>query len=129
MTTSFIRLGGRRLLLCSLALVLGLCAAATTLAATGRAAQPAEAAPLSAGFPGCGLTIQQCINSAAPGQTIVIQPGTYITSLTLSKAVSLTGVNSATVILQAPDHQRVLTVNGAGVGSHVVISGLTFLGG
>jgi len=84
---------------------------------------------MSIGFPGCGLTIQACINSAAPGQTIVIQPSTYITSLTLNKAVSLTGVNSATVILTALSDQRVLTVTGAAVDSHVIISGLTFAGG
>ena len=45
-------------------------------------AQPAEAAPLSIGFPGCGTTIQQCIDNAAPGQTIVIQPSRRLASLT-----------------------------------------------
>jgi predicted outer membrane repeat protein len=43
--------------------------------------------------------------------------------------VSLTGVNSATTILQALPAQRVLTVTGAAVDSSVVISGLTFTGG
>jgi len=129
MTTSFLPRSARRLGFCSLALASGLCAAALLLAVTTKAAPPAEAAPASLGFPGCGLTIQACIDSAAPGQTIVIQSNTYITSLVLNKAVSLTGVNRATVILEALSNQRVLTVTGAAVDSHVVISGLTFAGG
>jgi uncharacterized repeat protein (TIGR01451 family) len=73
--------------------------------------------------------LQECLDNATPGTTLVIQPGTYVTSLTLSKAVSLTGVSSATVILQALPNQRVLTVTGDSVGSYVVIQGLTLEGG
>ena len=40
--------------------------------------------------------------TATAGCNLVIQPNLYITSFTLSPAVSVTGVNSATVILQAP---------------------------
>jgi hypothetical protein len=59
----------------------------------------------------------------------VVQAGTWITSVTLSKAVSLTGVSSATAILQALPGQRVLTVTGGLISNTVVISGLTFTGG
>src|SRR6185295_1414880 len=50
-------------------------------------------------------------------------------SLTLSKAVSLTGALSSTTILHALPDTRVLTVTGAAVDSSVVISGLMFTGG
>jgi hypothetical protein len=76
-----------------------------------------------------GDSIQAAIDSAKPGDTILINPGSYGESLTLSKAVSLTGVNSATVIIQAVANQRVLTVTGAAINSAVVISGLTLTEG
>jgi hypothetical protein len=76
-----------------------------------------------------GNSIQAAINAATPGDTIVINAGTYTESLTLSKAVNLTGVNSATVIIAAVADQRVLTVTGAAVTSAVIISGLTLAEG
>lgn len=77
----------------------------------------------------CGSTIQACIDSASPGDTIIIPAGRYTESLTLSKAVSLTGVNSATTIIHALPNQRVLQVSGSAVDSSVVISGFTVTGG
>ncbi len=77
----------------------------------------------------CVGSIQACIDAASDGDTIVIPAGTYTESLTLSKPVSLTGVNSATTIIHALANQRVLTVTGATISNSVVISGLTFTGG
>jgi hypothetical protein len=119
----------RRLPLCLLPLVVGAGAALWLLLVAGTPVRAVVAAPDAVEFPGCGATLQACLDTAAEGGTVVVQPGTYITSLTLSRAVSLTGVNSATVILQALSGQRVLTVTGAAVDSSVVISGLTFTGG
>ncbi|MCI0577232.1 MAG: hypothetical protein L0331_13655 [Chloroflexi bacterium] len=76
-----------------------------------------------------GESIQQAIDGAAAGDTILIMPGTYTESLTLNKPVSLTGVSSATTILRAEPGDRVLTVTGATIDNSVVISGLTFTGG
>jgi fibronectin-binding autotransporter adhesin len=76
-----------------------------------------------------GGSIQAAIDAATPGDTILINAGVYTESLTLSKAVSLTGVNSTTVIINAPPNQRVLTVTGATISNSVIISGLTFANG
>lgn len=119
----------RRLPWCLLPLLLGGAAVFMLLLTASGSIRTASAAPDTVTFPGCGATIQDCLDTAAVGETIVVQPGTYITSLTLSRAVSLTGVNSATTILQALPAQRVLTVTGAAVDNSVVISGLTFTGG
>lgn len=76
-----------------------------------------------------GDSIQAAIDSATAGDTIVINPGTYTESLTLSKPVSLIGVNSATVIIHAVANQRVLTVTGGTITDSTIISGLTLTGG
>lgn len=84
---------------------------------------------------GCGSvaspcrTVQFAVDEAIPGDTVVLSAGTWNESVTLSKAISLTGVSSATAIIQALPGQRVLTVTGAAIDNSVVISGLTFSGG
>src|SRR5262249_53558055 len=106
--------------------MLGLLAVGLLLALAGaRAAQAATAD--SEVNP--GESIQAAIDAASPGATILIHAGTYTESLTLSKAVSLTGESSATVIIHAVAFQRVLTATGASVDSSVVISGLSLTGG
>src|SRR5262249_14669529 len=94
----------------------------------------AEAAPAAVivypGGTGCTTTLQACLDNAPNGSTIRVQAGTYLTNgLTLDHPVSLTGASSATVILHALAHQRVLTATGAAVDSSVAISGLTLAGG
>jgi predicted outer membrane repeat protein len=59
----------------------------------------------------------------------MIAANTYVESLTLNKAISLTGVSSATTIIRASSGERVLRITGAGIDNTVVISGLTFTGG
>jgi predicted outer membrane repeat protein len=66
---------------------------------------------------------------ASNGDTVMVPTGPYTESLTLSKAVSLTGVNSATTIIYAVSGQRVLTVTGDVISNSVIISGLTFANG
>jgi predicted outer membrane repeat protein len=124
----------RRCLLLAASTLGGVLAAAALLGLLGGRVTLAHAAPAatSRNYPGsdvCATTLQACVDGATPGDTIVIQPNTYITSVTLSQAVSLTGVSSTTVILQALAGQRVLTITGAAINSSVVISGLTFRGG
>ena len=74
-------------------------------------------------------SIQACLDAASDGDTAVIPAGTYTESLTLSKAISLTGVNTMTTIIHAIEGQRVLTVTGAPISASIVISGLTLMGG
>ena len=119
--------GLRRIAHCLLPLVLGTGATLVLLLLASEPARPAYAGTLT--FPGCAATIQGCINIANPGDTILISAGDYTESLTLNKAVSLTGALSSTTILHALPNTRVLTVTGAAVDSSAVISGLTFTGG
>jgi len=83
-------------------------------------------------YPGaapCNTTLQACIDGSSNGDVINILAGTYSTSITLNKAVSLIGANSATTILRALTNQRVLTVTGAGINNSTIISGLMFTAG
>ena len=117
----------RRIAYCLLPVCVGAGAAFVLLLVASRPARPAYAANLT--YPGCAATIQGCIDGASTGDTILISAGNYTESLTLSKAVSLTGALSSTTILHALPNTRVLTVTSPAVDSSVVISGLTFTGG
>src|SRR5205085_425284 len=117
----------RRIAYCLLPLLLGGAGALMLLLVASGPTGRAYAGTLT--YPGCASTIQACIDLANPGDTILISPGNYTESLTLSEAVSLAGALSSTTILHALPNTRVLTVTGAAVDSSVVISGLTFMGG
>ena len=65
-----------------------------------------------------GGSIQGAIDAAAPGSTIKIEPGTYLESLTISKAgIKLIGQGEAAVIIKNPgDEENGIVVNDAGDG-------------
>jgi hypothetical protein len=119
----------RRAPWCLLPLVVGVGAALIVLLTARGPLPSARAAPDSLSYPGCGATIQACLNAAAPGDTVVLQPGTYITSVAIGNAVNLSGANSATTILQALPGQRAIYVAGPAIYPSVTISGLTVMGG
>ncbi len=74
-------------------------------------------------------TIQCMIDAADPGDTVVVPAGLHVESLNLTKPVSLTGVSSATVVVQAPASNRVMYIDGSDITNDVLISGMTFTGG
>jgi predicted outer membrane repeat protein len=76
-----------------------------------------------------GESIQAAIDAADPGDTILINAGTYTENLTLGKAVSLTGMSRTTTRIHGVPNQSVLTVSGSTISNSVVISGLTFANG
>ena len=64
-------------------------------------AQPPARASRMAVPINCSGSIQACIDAANEGDTILIAAGRYTESLTLSKAVSLTGVSSDSTIFNS----------------------------
>jgi parallel beta-helix repeat protein len=70
-------------------------------------------------------TIQQAVNAASPGDTIIVSPspsGTYEGNITISKSLTLTGVGTSSVIVNASNNGPGIIVNGT---SAVSISGVT----
>src|SRR5216684_1867404 len=83
-----------RLVVVAVTVLAGVLACGALLAALGGPVSSALAAPagITRPFPGpfpCHTTLQLCINGSSPGDTIVVQPGHYNVSFTLSKAVNL----------------------------------------
>ena len=68
----------------------------------------AQAAPLADTVP-VTTTIQAAIDAAHDGDVVSIPSGTFTESLTVDKTLTLTGVSSATTIIQAVSGQRVIT--------------------
>ncbi|MFN8597302.1 MAG: choice-of-anchor Q domain-containing protein [Anaerolineae bacterium] len=80
--------------------------------------QPAVATPAA--------TLQSLIDAAPNGGTVNVAAGTYTESLTVNKTLTLTGVSSATTIIQAVAGQRVITVT---AGNNLRLENLTVTGG
>ena len=64
-------------------------------AGTGLAPEPAAAADMCVGGPGCFATIQAAVDAAQDGDTIRIGTGTFAGGITIDKNVSLVGVSAA----------------------------------
>ncbi len=67
--------------------------------ALARPSAPNTARSSPGGAP-CDTTLQACIDGSSSGDIVNIAPGLYITSVTLSKAVSLIGAGAGSTILQ-----------------------------
>ncbi|HVE42496.1 MAG TPA: right-handed parallel beta-helix repeat-containing protein, partial [Planctomycetota bacterium] len=75
-------------------------------------------------------TIQQAIDAAAPGQVVIVGPGTYGGDIVLHPGVSLEGYSPNYTILQGSGLGPVITVEGSfGSGQSSTISQLTVTGG
>jgi len=115
-----------------LAIVTGGGALAAGLLIAARAAQAAPLADVAyPGSPPCNTSLQACIDGAPLHSRIVVAPGVYVTSVTVSRAVSVVGGGSGalSVTLRALSGQRVMTVTGFGLTRTTVISGLSLTGG
>jgi len=70
-------------------------------------------------------TIQQAINAASPGETIVIKDGTYTENVKVNKSVTIISENgSANCIVQAASNDHVFEI----AVDNVTISGFTIKG-
>ena len=69
--------------------------------------------------------VQEAINAASDGDTILVSAGTYRESLYINKTLTLTGENKENTILDGKDEYSVVMVNS----TVVVISGFTVTNG
>ena len=96
--------------------------AAVALILCAALAVPASAATLTVGAGGQFKTVQQAVDAAKPGDTVLVAPGTYTENVVVSKPLTITG--NATV--NAADSSKdVFLITSPGV--H--IDGLTISGG
>jgi hypothetical protein len=82
--------------------------------------------PVSAQLSPTGFSIQQQIDAAPEGGTVSVPAGVFTESLTINRAITVTGVSSATTIIRAVAGQRVITVTD---GHDLHLSNVTISGG
>ncbi|MCW5733123.1 MAG: hypothetical protein KIS73_03320 [Enhydrobacter sp.] len=74
-------------------------------------------------------TIQEAIDAAEDGDTVLISTGTYNEALSINgKAITLEEAAGETVVLQAPTSTNAITLTGDFEGGDVVIKGLEIVG-
>ena len=81
--------------------VQGCCAAVAVSSLCAAPAPTTQPAPLI--VPDRYATIQQAIDAARPGQTVLVKPGEYREAVTLKGAVHLKGTNRDTCVLRPAD--------------------------
>ncbi|MCI7472432.1 MAG: S-layer homology domain-containing protein [Clostridiales bacterium] len=70
-------------------------------------------------------TLPEAIEAAQPGDTIVLAPGTYKTSLTIDKAITVTGLESkaAETIIEGPANEgQTITLSGGATLKNVTVT-------
>lgn len=92
-------------------------------------ATPQASITIGGGGPGFA-TIQDALNAAGPGQTVVLQPGTYVESVIVPPGVGLMGQSASNTILDGGGAPVVIQVNGTyGVDPVAEIAYLTITNG
>jgi parallel beta-helix repeat protein len=69
--------------------------------------------------------IQDAVNNASDGDTILVRPGTYLENLVVNKRVSIFGEDYVTTVIDGNDGTKVVTLAANGI----VLSGFTIRGG
>lgn len=111
------------------------CAALMVLASMQSSAEGSVAAATTRAYPGpapCNTSLQACVSASAHGDSIVISASTYITSVTITRAVNLFGsaAGGITTTLSAPvGAQRAITVDGSSITRTWSISNLVLQNG
>jgi nitrous oxidase accessory protein len=88
-------------------------------------AVPASAADLTVGAGGQFKTIQQAVDAAKPGDTVLVTPGMYAENVVVNKPVTITAASGRPTVQAADLSKDVFLVTSSGV--H--IDGLTLTGG
>ncbi|MEX0758850.1 MAG: hypothetical protein WD100_04660, partial [Tistlia sp.] len=83
---------------------------------------------VDAGGEGDFLTIQEAIDAADAGATILVKEGTYAEALSLTKGLTLVAESGAEVFVD-PVSGNALTIGGDLAGADVTLKGLTLAGG
>ncbi|MFN0120012.1 MAG: hypothetical protein ACKV2V_05875, partial [Blastocatellia bacterium] len=86
----------------------------------------ATAAAATINVPGNFPTIQQAVNAAAPGDTIVVAAGGYVGPVNVNKSLTIGGANSGVAGTAARGPESILSGGGFTISaSNVVINGFT----
>lgn len=94
-------------------------------------ASTAPVAPITLGGSGPGFaTIQLALDAALPGQTVVLQPGTFVESVILRPGVSLAGAGASRTLIRGGGAAVVIRIQGSyGVDPPSRVSALTVTDG
>ncbi|HZQ64076.1 MAG TPA: hypothetical protein VFA66_02460 [Gaiellaceae bacterium] len=78
---------------------------------------------------GCYATIQEAVDAAQDGDTIVVRPGTYDGGITIDRSLRLKGAGAGATVVDGGGPVLTIGVAGADAEPTVSISGLTITGG
>ena len=98
--------------------------AAVALILCAALAVPASAATLTVGAGGQFKTIQQAVDAANPGDTVLVAPGTYAENVVVNKSVTVTAASVRPTVQAADSSKDVFLLTSPGVR----IDGLTLTG-
>ncbi len=103
--------------------------AAVAVTVPTNAAATRSASTLCVGGSGCYSTVQAAVDAASDGDTIKINPGTYVGGVTIAKSVSVVGAGAFKTIIKGGGPVVTIFRDVDSAGLTVSIKGLTITGG